>query len=287
MLRSLVSSSAKAPEEAEPFEVQAFFVRTKGAGNVESWPDVLTVRAVTSSTSTSEANAEDNASTENARVVEVNGGLVKLEHLKLYLRKDKPCCYVCTDTWKVYDKLTVELCDKADVWLQCTMTPPARPKKGEWTLECAIRDDADGGEGSPRWEIDVEVSLVGKCKSCPCFLSQTARTTRKIKTTLSKSSALSLSAINEDEQTAHVPERYMGLLPDFSEQFEATYKALGGQGSLSEGEGTGDITWFNAGLRIGVGVGLGICLGAGLGAGIIMRSYQAASGGIKRRFSTL
>ena len=45
MLRSLVSSSAKAPEEAEPFEVQAFFVRTKGAGNVESWPDVLTVRA--------------------------------------------------------------------------------------------------------------------------------------------------------------------------------------------------------------------------------------------------
>ena len=131
------------------------------------------------------------------------------------------------------------------------------------------------------------VTVVGKCKSCPCFLSQTARTTRKIKTTLSKSSALSLSAINEDEQTAHVPERYMGLLPDFSEQFEATYKALGGQGSLSEGEGTGDITWFNAGLRIGVGVGLGICLGAGLGAGIIMRSYQAASGGIKRRFSTL
>merc|ERR1739847_248082 len=42
-------SAAKAKEEASsalaPFEVQALFIRTKGAGNTESWPDVLTLRA--------------------------------------------------------------------------------------------------------------------------------------------------------------------------------------------------------------------------------------------------
>ena len=234
------------------FENQACFVRTRGAGARESWPEVLAWRT-----------------TDGER--------------SFTLRRDKTCCYVSTDFWKIRRKTSFEVCDGDDVWLTCVLTPG----DGAWTLECKIAEAAEAKGAQPRWEMNIEVSLVGKCKSCPCFLSQTARTTRKIKTTLSKSSALSLSAINEDEQTAHVPERYMGLLPDFSEQFEATYKALGGQGSLSEGEGTGDITWFNAGLRIGVGVGLGICLGAGLGAGIIMRSYQAASGGIKRRFSTL
>ncbi len=56
-----------------------------------------------------------------------------------------------------------------------------------------------------------------------------------------------------------------------------------GKGSLADGMGeSGDITWFNAGLRIGVGVGLGVCLGAGLGAGILMRSYNYTTNSIKR-----
>ncbi|CAA2987830.1 C-terminal binding AN-like [Olea europaea subsp. europaea] len=34
----------------------------------------------------------------------------------------------------------------------------------------------------------------------------------------------------------------------------------------------GQLTWFNAGVRVGVGIGLGMCLGGGIGVGLLMHS---------------
>jgi len=262
---------AKKEEKGEnAFEAQAFFVRTKGAGNVETWPEALTVRGE----STSQAK------------VNLNGSEVDVDELKLYLRRDKPCCYVCTETWVIRDRVVLELCDREDVWLQCILTPPSA-NQPSWKLECKIEEESETGSTGPRWPIDVEVSLVGKFKNTPCFLSKNAKSTRKISRT---PKVPSLQAINEDQYDqafqANSVDGKKALFPDFSEQFEETYRALGGVGNLSDGE-TGDLTWFNAGLRIGVGVGLGICLGAGLGAGILVRSYQVTANSLKRRLSSL
>jgi hypothetical protein len=46
----------------------------------------------------------------------------------------------------------------------------------------------------------------------------------------------------------------------------------------------GQLSWFNAGVRVGVGIGLGMCLGAGIGVGLLMRSYQATTRNFRRRF---
>ena len=46
----------------------------------------------------------------------------------------------------------------------------------------------------------------------------------------------------------------------------------------------GQLSWFNAGVRVGVGIGLGMCLGVGIGVGLLMRSYQATTRGFRRRF---
>merc|ERR1712193_541595 len=132
-------------------------------------------------------------------------------------------------------------------------------------------------ETPPRWAMDVEVSVVGKFQGCPCFLSKTAHTTRRINR--NKPMNNKLLAIEEDASLTEASLVNPGM---FTERFEETYKALGGTGSLSEGE-DGDLTWFNAGLRIGVGVGLGVCLGAGLGAGILVRSYQYTANSLKKR----
>ncbi|KAL6534770.1 hypothetical protein OROGR_013445 [Orobanche gracilis] len=35
----------------------------------------------------------------------------------------------------------------------------------------------------------------------------------------------------------------------------------------------GQLSWFNAGVRVGVGIGLGMFLGVGIGVGLLMRSY--------------
>lgn len=49
-------------------------------------------------------------------------------------------------------------------------------------------------------------------------------------------------------------------------------------------EEDGQLSWFNAGVRVGVGIGLGMCLGLGLGVGLLMHSYQATTRNFKRRF---
>lgn len=46
----------------------------------------------------------------------------------------------------------------------------------------------------------------------------------------------------------------------------------------------GQLSWFNAGVRVGVGIGLGMCLGIGVGVGLLMRSYQATTRNFRRRF---
>lgn len=45
----------------------------------------------------------------------------------------------------------------------------------------------------------------------------------------------------------------------------------------------GELSWFNAGVRVGVGIGLGVCLGLGIGVGLLVRTYQATTGNFKRR----
>ncbi|PWA34891.1 erythronate-4-phosphate dehydrogenase family protein [Artemisia annua] len=39
----------------------------------------------------------------------------------------------------------------------------------------------------------------------------------------------------------------------------------------------GQLTWFNAGVRVGVGIGLGMCLGIGIGVGLLMRQTTRQS----------
>ncbi|GMI89742.1 hypothetical protein like AT1G75180 [Hibiscus trionum] len=41
----------------------------------------------------------------------------------------------------------------------------------------------------------------------------------------------------------------------------------------------GELSWYNAGIR----VGLGVCLGAGIGVGLLVRTYQTATRNFKQR----
>lgn len=54
------------------------------------------------------------------------------------------------------------------------------------------------------------------------------------------------------------------------------------QPEYMEGE-DGELSWFNAGVRVGVGLGLGICLGVGIGVGLLVRTYQSTTRNFRRR----
>ena len=45
---------------------------------------------------------------------------------------------------------------------------------------------------------------------------------------------------------------------------------IDGDGDIQEGE----LSWFNAGVRVGVGIGLGLCLGLGIGLSLLVRPFK-------------
>uniref|UniRef100_A0A2N9EQX2 Erythronate-4-phosphate dehydrogenase family protein n=1 Tax=Fagus sylvatica TaxID=28930 RepID=A0A2N9EQX2_FAGSY len=102
-----------------------------------------------------------------------------------------------------------------------------------------------------------------------------------------------LDAIPEDEEIEKEQRNGNGLVhhrkPQLTESEVDDYEPDGkiGHGFYSEemypGE-DGQLTWFNAGVRVGVGIGLGMCLGIGIGVGLLMRSYQATTRNFRRRF---
>ena len=60
------------------------------------------------------------------------------------------------------------------------------------------------------------------------------------------------------------------------------YNSIYSRAEYIEGE-DGELSWFNAGVRVGVGIGLGICLGIGIGVGVLMRTCQATTQNFKKR----
>ncbi|CAM8928160.1 unnamed protein product [Rhodiola kirilowii] len=45
----------------------------------------------------------------------------------------------------------------------------------------------------------------------------------------------------------------------------------------------GELSWFNAGVRVGVGIGLSVCLGIGIGVGLMVRTYQGTASNFRRQ----
>lgn len=44
-----------------------------------------------------------------------------------------------------------------------------------------------------------------------------------------------------------------------------------------------ELTWFDAGVRVGIGIGLSICLGIGVGVSLLVRTYQGTTRNFRRR----
>jgi hypothetical protein len=59
---------------------------------------------------------------------------------------------------------------------------------------------------------------------------------------------------------------------------------LSGYDGYGDGGDDGQMTWFNAGVRVGVGLGLGMCLGVGIGIGLVVRTYHATARSLRKGF---
>ncbi|XP_071722888.1 uncharacterized protein At1g01500-like [Rutidosis leptorrhynchoides] len=157
--------------------------------------------------------------------------------------------------------------------------------KTGWSMDCFV------AAGSARFgQSSIEIYVAGCCGTVPVILTKTIQASSRRKA----SRQTVLDAIPEDEEVwkDHKSDQN-GLirqrkLQDTESEVEG-YDVDGKFGNRYYSEEAyygedGQLSWFNAGVRVGVGIGLGMCLGVGIGVGLLMRSYQTTTRNLRRRF---
>ncbi|KAK1436541.1 hypothetical protein QVD17_02322 [Tagetes erecta] len=132
----------------------------------------------------------------------------------------------------------------------------------------------------------IEVYVAGSCSGAPVILTKALQISPRKKQTRKGL----LDPIPESDMNEFQKDVASGL--DLQEAGYGHYKTENEydynnslhwrQNEYMEGE-DGELTWFNAGVRVGVGLGLGICLGVGIGVGLLVRTYQSTTRNFRRR----
>ncbi|OEL26422.1 hypothetical protein BAE44_0012563 [Dichanthelium oligosanthes] len=135
--------------------------------------------------------------------------------------------------------------------------------------------------GSPAWEIDC-VPAAGAAASASAFEVYVAGCCAGEPTVLTRA----LRLATPEEAAGGLVRRRPGALTAAGDEGDNDMNTTSMQypeGWYSDDD-DGQLSWFNAGVRVGVGIGLGVCVGVGIGVGLLMRSYQATTRSLKRRF---
>ncbi|PKA66313.1 Uncharacterized protein AXF42_Ash007010 [Apostasia shenzhenica] len=254
--------------------------------------------------------------------LEINGSRIPASsRTSLALRRDRLDCsagevtYVSTDSVRVTGAVDFEVCDGDGNLMLCgsleRMEAPwsngtmeferhqessLKDLKTGWTMNCySAASIAISAFLQPKLGISspsVEVYVAACYAGFPFILTQTIQASPRKK----PARVGALDAIPEDEVTTTSPNRCREISlrrGSFStdtkgdadqhdpETKGTTHSADPEAWNLEE---DGQLSWFNAGVRVGVGISLGMCVGIGIGVGILMGSYQATAGRCKRRF---
>ncbi|GER26450.1 erythronate-4-phosphate dehydrogenase family protein [Striga asiatica] len=250
--------------------------------------------------------------------LEINGERIPpSDAVCINLRRDRvdkdssEVTYVSTDSVRVSGPMEFEVCEEGDGGdlVLCGSLEradvgaswgddngPGNDSRTGWSLECYVATSVANGRSAllhPKkgaCSPTIEVYIAGCCSGAPVILMKTVLVSprRKVRP------GVTLDAIPEDEEIGKeqmnlcngvVRQRKLQLMPTDMDEYESDGKVAYGNYSeeMYPGE-DGQLTWFNAGVRVGVGIGLGMCLGVGIGVGLLMRSYQATTRSFRRRF---
>lgn len=275
-------------------EIRLFYVRLAPC-EIEKVPECLTLRHLRREISSA--------------VLEINGCRISAaDSASVVLRRDRldkdasEVTYVSTDSVRVTCAVEFEVLERSDMVLCGSLERMESPwgnsaendSKTGWSLECYV--PAAVGDGSlaffqPRMGVSapaIEIYIAGCCGSVPVILTKTVVMSPKRRVTR----LVMLDSIPEDEESelekngSLVRHRKSQVIEGEENAYESSYGESGNKYYTEDmyyGE-DGQLSWFNAGVRVGVGIGLGMFLGIGIGVGLLMRSYQATTRNFRRRF---
>lgn len=166
------------------------------------------------------------------------------------------------------------------------LAPPAAAfevadHRGAALLRGSLRRCSGAKADPPSWEIEC-VPAAGAAASASAFEVYVAGCCAGEPAVLTRA----LRLATPEEAAGGLVRRQSGALMATGGEADSDMNASSMQypeGWYSDDD-DGQLSWFNAGVRVGVGIGLGVCVGVGIGVGLLMHSYQATTRSLKRRF---
>ncbi|KAJ8762278.1 hypothetical protein K2173_007435 [Erythroxylum novogranatense] len=284
------------------FDLRVFYVRISNFNVDDLTPEFLTLSHIPLSPDT---------------LLEVNGAKSSMysDGVSSLLRRDRmdkkseEATFVSTDSIRTTGSVKFEVFDKDDLILYGVLemsnsngfTGEPKSNVKRWSMNCESEITAGTGFlkgkhlASPELPSPtIEVYITGCFSGTPIILTKTLQLSYRKKH--NKKGMLDSIPENEtteshkndscgdDLQVADYKSYKLGNEEDYGklENEEDYGNMYWRRMEYLEGE-DGELSWFNAGVRVGVGIGLGICVGIGIGVGLLVRTYQATSRNFKRR----
>ncbi|XWS25754.1 hypothetical protein CRYUN_Cryun27aG0094900 [Craigia yunnanensis] len=277
------------------FDLRVFYVRVSNFQVDDSTPGFLTLNHIPLDPDT---------------LLEVNGSRSSIysDGVSLLLRRDRvdkkseEATFVSTDSIRLMGSVKFEVFDKKDLILS-----------GMLEMSSSNGFIGESKNNVKRWNMNCESEITsgsgflkGKHISCPelspptiefyvagCFSGTPIILTKTLQINYRKKHNRKgmLDAIPEYESTECLKDMSPGLdmqdqVPEYrnykQENDEDYSNIYWRRTEYIDGE-DGELSWFNAGVRVGVGIGLGVCLGIGIGVGLLVHTYQATTRNFKRR----
>ncbi|KAH7424956.1 hypothetical protein KP509_11G033700 [Ceratopteris richardii] len=285
---AFLGASIVMPGHTEWFDVRVFYVRASSCVSNKA-PDSLLI-----------VYPQRSIYTE----LEVNGCRISpSERACFVLRRDRvdagaaEATYVSTNSMRTSGDLQFEIYDKDELIVYGTLGRVSLKAESELDKESVTSLSCQGNEG--RWSMGcscgitshssfflkgrvdfstvyptMEVYVAGHSLGSPLALTTTVPLNIK-RSSLRKSSLGAISEVDESQPDQILEKRDKTEVATFSEMenIQSTSSSFFmpiAEAYMCEGD-EGDLSWFNAGVRVGVGIGLGLCLGIGLGLGLLVR----------------
>ncbi|XP_052200900.1 uncharacterized protein At1g01500-like [Diospyros lotus] len=229
-------------------------------------------------------------------LLEVNGSrcTINSEGISSILRRDRidkkseEATYVSTDGIRFTGSVKFEVFDDDELPLLFGFLENDFNGESEWSMDCELAMAAAGGfmkgKQNPGSETTMLLSPRIEVYVAGCFLGKPAILTRSLQIGSRKKQNYWKGMLHSIPEYDTVDSRKNVALQvvdyrSYRPESEEDYSMYWGRTQLMEGEEDGELSWFNAGVRVGVGIGLGV----GIGVGLLVRTYQATARSFRRR----
>lgn len=272
------------------FDLRVFYVRISNVQVDASTPEFLTLNHIPLSPDT---------------LLELNGVRSSMysDGVSSFLRRDRvdkkseEATFVSTDSIRTTGSVKFEVFDKEDLILSGVLemsntngfVGESKGNVKRWSMNC--EPEITAGSGFLRGKHNagtelptIEIYVTGCFLGTPIILTKTLQLSYR-KKHIRKGMLDSIPEYETTESPKNVSPKHDLQIADYRSyklENEEDYRNMYWRSEYMEGE-DGELSWFNAGVRVGVGIGLGICVGIGIGVGLLVRTYQATTRNFKRR----